>query len=323
MCRNANYDDQLWTTDGTPGGTREISDIGYDGGGRVNLAELTVVNGRLFFVATDSTHGSELWTSDGTASGTVLVKDIAPGAQGSSATDLVSFNGSLYFNASDGTNSSQIWKSDGTAAGTTLVTTLYPNPSQAPGIRDFVVAGSHFFFMDNSLALWESDGTAAGTYRTPGLSLVGSQPYMLVVNNILYCNGSQGVYRTDGTAAGTYKLYNTGSTGLPDMWFQPAAANGYLYFYGVDSNRKAYFWQSNGTTAGTIRVPGISASDVGLNIVDEQAVGQLANGTLFFRFASGDGGVQLWTLPSPAVPQMPVDFAASVDVASAGSAAPS
>ena len=42
-------------------------------------ADLTDVNGTLFFRADDGTNGSELWKSDGTLAGTVLVKDIDPG----------------------------------------------------------------------------------------------------------------------------------------------------------------------------------------------------------------------------------------------------
>ena len=38
---------------------------------------------RVYFSATDATHGDELWRSDGTAAGTVLVKDINPGSAGS------------------------------------------------------------------------------------------------------------------------------------------------------------------------------------------------------------------------------------------------
>ena len=44
-----------------------------------NPEHLTEVNGKLFFVAQNTTTGQELWTSDGTASGTKLVKDIYPG----------------------------------------------------------------------------------------------------------------------------------------------------------------------------------------------------------------------------------------------------
>jgi ELWxxDGT repeat protein len=40
--------------------------------------ELTVMNGRLFFGAYDSTRGAELWSSDGTITGTKLVADIFP-----------------------------------------------------------------------------------------------------------------------------------------------------------------------------------------------------------------------------------------------------
>lgn len=46
---------RLWQTDGTPAGTTRVSDAFRDPG------ELTVAGPRLFFRATDSTHGIELW----------------------------------------------------------------------------------------------------------------------------------------------------------------------------------------------------------------------------------------------------------------------
>ena len=46
-------------------------------------ADLTNVNGTLYFQADDGAHGFELWKSDGTAAGTVMVKDIDPGSTGS------------------------------------------------------------------------------------------------------------------------------------------------------------------------------------------------------------------------------------------------
>ena len=39
-------------------------------------ANMTNVNGTLFFRANDGSHGPELWKSNGTTGGTVMVKDI-------------------------------------------------------------------------------------------------------------------------------------------------------------------------------------------------------------------------------------------------------
>jgi ELWxxDGT repeat protein len=83
--------------------------------------ELTNVNGTLFFVASDATHGRELWRSDGTDAGTVLVADIVPGANGSLPSQLTNVNGTLFFTISSAANGFDLWRSDGTAAGTVAV----------------------------------------------------------------------------------------------------------------------------------------------------------------------------------------------------------
>ncbi|MEQ1845256.1 MAG: ELWxxDGT repeat protein, partial [Nitrospira sp.] len=65
---------EVWKTDGTPLGTVLLKDVNaYTGVGFTgsNPANLTNVNGKLFFTANDFVHGHELWMSDGTA--TVLV----------------------------------------------------------------------------------------------------------------------------------------------------------------------------------------------------------------------------------------------------------
>jgi ELWxxDGT repeat protein len=89
------------TTNGTPGGTQLVRDINPGSGGSYP-ADLTNVNGTLFFSATNGVHGVELWKSDGTEAGTVLVKDIDPGSAGSSPSNLTNVNGMLFFSATNG-----------------------------------------------------------------------------------------------------------------------------------------------------------------------------------------------------------------------------
>src|SRR5215475_6536347 len=80
------HGEELWSSDGTDGGTFLVRDInpGSLGSGVRNL---TVAGAQLFFSANDGTHGFELWRTDGTPQGTVLVKDIAPGADSSMPAD--------------------------------------------------------------------------------------------------------------------------------------------------------------------------------------------------------------------------------------------
>src|SRR4051812_45862896 len=80
---------ELWKSDGTAAGTVQVKDINNGSAGsfvnKYGSADLTNVNGRLFFAANDGTHGIELWKSDGTEGGTALVQDIQPGSPASTS----------------------------------------------------------------------------------------------------------------------------------------------------------------------------------------------------------------------------------------------
>ena len=68
---------QLWVSDGTSAGTKQVKIIGD---GRFGPANFGIVGGVLYFTANNGVAGEELWKSDGTAAGTVQVKNIAAGS---------------------------------------------------------------------------------------------------------------------------------------------------------------------------------------------------------------------------------------------------
>jgi len=72
-------------------------------------AQLTNVNGSLFFTAEDGVHGREVWQSNGTAAGTMLVKAISPSFHGAYPLYLTNANGTLFFSANDGVHGAEPW----------------------------------------------------------------------------------------------------------------------------------------------------------------------------------------------------------------------
>jgi len=105
---DAAHGSELWSTDGTPGGTKLVRDI-LPGPGSSLPAELTTAGGRVFFSAHDGAHGWELWESDGTSEGTRMVADLNPGAPGSAPTHLVVSGSTLFFSADDGIAGREPW----------------------------------------------------------------------------------------------------------------------------------------------------------------------------------------------------------------------
>jgi ELWxxDGT repeat protein len=95
---------ELCKSDGTAHGTHLVKDINRGPGNAFNVfpADLTDVNGTLFFPANDGIHGYQLWKSDGTAAGTVMLTDLNPTGAVLGPYYLTNVNGTLYFSISSG-----------------------------------------------------------------------------------------------------------------------------------------------------------------------------------------------------------------------------
>jgi len=134
---------ELWKSNGTDAGTTLLKDINPGesyGPGPSPLSSypgnFTDINGVLFFIARDYTHGLELWKSDGTQAGTLLVRDILTGEDefgplSSSPSYFMDGGDTLFFAADDGVHGFELWRSDGTEAGTVLVKDINEGVSSA------------------------------------------------------------------------------------------------------------------------------------------------------------------------------------------------
>src|SRR5262245_40770436 len=77
-----------------------------------NPHDFAVVNGALYFSATDPTGNLGVYRSNGTAAGTTFLKTVGP--LGARALDFTALGSNVYFSASG-----YLWKTDGTPRGTT------------------------------------------------------------------------------------------------------------------------------------------------------------------------------------------------------------
>jgi len=158
---------ELWSTDGSPEGTRLVTLLpsGFRGiGAPVSAA------GRAFFSLGTEEAGSELWASDGTAAGTHMVKDLYPGPESSAPTRLQGVDGVLMFTAEDRLLGREIWVSDGTAEGTRLVADIQPGKegSSADSFTSF--RGQIFFTADREdvgRELFSLDASEIRSHCTP------------------------------------------------------------------------------------------------------------------------------------------------------------
>ena len=270
---------QLWVTDGTGGGTHEVSHQTYG-----DPRSLTNINGTLYFTQNDGTHGYEPWVSDGTVGGTHMIADInTTGSLGSNAGSsvpfaYVAFAGKVFFCANDGVHGTELWKTDGTPGGTVLVKDIAP---VEPGINDgggaffgeasLTVVGNQLFFAaddgvfaggQHGIELWVSDGTTGGTHIVKDINAGNgsSSPVQLTnVNGELYFGaisaGSYGMWKSDGTDSGTVKV--------TDLY---AYGNGYNPFVVLGGPSGPSITTSGGTTAATEQTT--TVVDSGLTVAD-------------------------------------------------------
>jgi ELWxxDGT repeat protein len=153
----------------------------------------------------------------------------------------------------------ELWKTDGTAAGTVLVKDIIPGSNSSSPRRLTDVGGKLFFVASNDLGepqLWRSDGTTRGT--TPVVALAPG----------------------DGVEANVVeKLVGVGNNAY---FISPFG------FFG--STTEYALWESDGTPAGTVKVP----TPVEMNLQHTSlfpAAGQL--------YLLDDAGATLWRSDPP------------------------
>lgn len=213
--RDTDHGEELWTTDGTDGGTALFADLA-PGSSFGAPGDLLVVNGRLFFLANDPASSPAflvsrpLWVSDGTVAGTHMVGGVdGPGvATAPGFRRLWPTGGKLYFAGMDLLNGAEPWvTTDGDDAHKIANLNDDPAPSSRPD--SFTATDNLLFFYarerGTDYSLWRSDGTAAGTFKL--LERGQDHDALMPAGPVILFDYSPGniVQRfvSDGTVAGT------------------------------------------------------------------------------------------------------------------------
>lgn len=169
----------LWRTDGTPGGTVKLTNF-PDGDQGVNgnyFISAHVFRDRghtnlMYFSAETAEHGSELWRSDGTAQGTFMLKDINPGSANSYPNEMRTIDDITYFFAYNPDLGQELWQTDGTPEGTVLVTDLNPGAGDATYRREYNSEPYNFFgtSLGNDYIFGGITGPTAGLFTTKNIA---------------------------------------------------------------------------------------------------------------------------------------------------------
>lgn len=270
---------QLYISDGTGTGTLPLTAFagpfeGLDEG-------FIVADDKFYFVAHDSSFTRRIWVSDGTAVGTQMLASIPPG---NGAFENPRFfrrvgNQVLY------TSASLLWKIDLATDVIDAVTVDSGQPGFGPpnietgagpiamnGFILFIAPGNAF----GSLELWRSDGSGPGTFKVadihPGPAPFEAHQFPVftkVADRVVYIaddgvNGPQ-LWSSDGTPGTAVRLTN--ATKPENTPFQVAIPVGTFgdvgYFMMPDGAGTTTWsmWRTDGTVAGTHRIPGLPSVD--------------------------------------------------------------
>ena len=284
---------ELWTSDGTPAGTRMVADLEPGPGpDRIHTEPNFVASGDLvyFWHRNDFAGETWLWRTDGTPQGTFPVftgtffssgERVVPfGERGvmlysnelvvidgetarSVGTDASFFvaanvNGIVY-----GLYDDTLWRTDGTAAGTREVFEFEGDVDP----EQLVVHDGALWLVvehptnDDVAGVWRSDGTAAGTRHVASLRDVEATPRLVAIDS--------GVFALVTSGSSTH-LMRIGDTGASLVLVTPGTigSNSFLApaddFFVFETGQPDRIYRSDGTLAGTAAIVADGIDEVAL-----------------------------------------------------------
>jgi ELWxxDGT repeat protein len=195
---------ELWTSDGTAAGTKQVSSV-FSGVSQARVGLLTPTSSGVFFQATDGSGKVELAFASSDGSSSRSIADLTQTKISSiGVVAMAPLGGDVVFDL-DGVG---LYHADANSA-----TLIAP---QVHTLNGFQAVGGHELFSVGSdigpFELWTTDGTSSGTHQLRiDLGLVSNAP----VGSASLSGTPAGIWRTDGTDAGTTSYVAApGSAGL-------------------------------------------------------------------------------------------------------------
>ena len=195
----------LWATDGTKGGTHEITSVTGAASAGVDPTDITVFGGQALFNGADAA-GRGLWVTNGATATEVR------GTSGLNPTDITVFGSEVLFAGKDASGNTGLWVWNGTSAQeltgiSGAVANLRPSDLTVYN-GEVLFAGFNQFGRDQ---LWVTNGTSAGTQQLAPAGFnrsLGLTPSNMEVYNgqVLFSgkgfDGLQSLWTTNGTSDG-------------------------------------------------------------------------------------------------------------------------
>lgn len=183
VATSATHGRELWTSDGSLAGTRQVADLAADGAASSNPSAAVSSGASGYFTATESDGAVGLWISNGTEQGTRLLTRTG---DRSSTTGLAVLGSRLYFNKS----AAGLWSTDGTSI--TREGSAFPLDGAMPAHGRLFASGFPVVSFDPT------------TRKSQSLPVSGR--LLDAIESVWIASEYGGVFRTDGTADGTTLL---------------------------------------------------------------------------------------------------------------------
>lgn len=292
---------ELWSSDGTNGGTSQVRDI-WGGSGSSNISYITTDGNRLWWRARYNWSSNyEIWTTDNTNSADQ--REINCSSNNGDPRNCYAYNGICYYDGYGECNYGSSYRDE----------PFYATSNSQGPIAD-VYSGSNGSYPDDFIELGGSIYFSGqnGTYGrelykctgTGNLELVkdinpggGSSDarYMVKLGNVLIFAANDGqngmeIWRSDGTPNGTFMVRNIRPFGSSSDPWGLTVVDDKVYFRANDGDHGEELWVTDGTQAGTRMVADIRN---GSGSSSPQWMADV-NGTCYFVADDGYNGRELW-----------------------------